>query len=364
MLAELCAGATLLALIAYGVLGGADFGGGVWDVFARGPRKKEQREAIARAMGPVWEANHVWLIFVIVLLFTVFPRVFYAVSVGLFVPFHLVLVGITLRGAAFAFRSHEAHATHDAGERTAAWGVVFGIASIITPVLLGMCFGAVTTGGLRIDGERVWFESGSTPWLTLFSLCMGCAALSLFAYLAAVFLCLETSGALQEDFRRRALAAGTVVVIGASLTIPLAYFQARHLWIGLISVRAAPVVLAGGVAALTSGWALWRRRYRLSRLATVLQVALLLVGWAAAQYPYIIYPDLSLATAQPDPVTMRFVLWTLPFGAALLGPSLWFLFKVFKGAPPAQRLRRAQAEVPEGDGGEHQQRDDRDQQKG
>jgi cytochrome bd ubiquinol oxidase subunit II len=331
-LAELCAGVTLLALIAYGVLGGADFGGGVWDAFARGPRKKEQREAIAHAMGPVWEANHVWLIFVIVLLFTIFPRVFYAVSIGLYVPFHLVLVGITLRGAAFAFRSHEAHATGSESGATSAWGVVFGIASIITPMLLGMCFGAVTTGGLRIDGERVWFES-SAPWLSLFSLCMGSAALSLFAYLAAVFLCLETSGALQEDFRRRALWAGTVVVIGAALTIPLTYFQARHLWNGLSSMRAAPVVLAGGVAALTSGWALWRRRYRLARLATVLQVALLLVGWAAAQYPYIVYPDLSLESARPDPVTMRFVLWTLPFGAMLLGPSLWFLFKVFKGAP-------------------------------
>jgi cytochrome d ubiquinol oxidase subunit II len=331
-LAELCAGATLLALIAYGVLGGADFGGGVWDAFARGPRKKQQRDAIAHAMGPVWEANHVWLIFVIVLLFTVFPRVFYAVSLGLFVPFHLVLVGITLRGAAFAFRSHEAHATHSEEGRGAAWGVVFGVASIITPVLLGMCFGAVTTGGLRIEGERVWFE-GTRPWLSLFSICMGCAALSLFAYQAAVFLCLETAGALQEDFRTRALWAGTVVVIGAALTIPLTYFQARNLWNGLTSLRAAPIVLAGGASALTSGWALWRRRYRLARLATVMQVALLLVGWAAAQHPYIIYPDLTLETARPDPTTMRFVLWTLPFGAALLGPSLWFLIRVFKGAP-------------------------------
>ncbi len=327
-LAEVCAGVALLGLILYGVLGGADFGGGVWDFFARGPRKQAQRDAIAHAMGPVWEANHVWLIFVIVILFSVFPPVYYAVSVGLYVPFHLVIVGITLRGAAFAFR---AHLSYVGDRRPGIWGVIFGASSVITPVLLGMCFGAVSTGALRVDGDRVWNEGSSAAWLSPFAIAMGGGALSLFAYLAAVFLCTETQGELREDFRRRALAAGTVVVAGAALTVPLMYFAARHLWDRFLTVRCLPIALLGVVSALVSGGALLYRRYVLARASAIAQVVFLLVGWALAQYPYLVYPDLTLESARPDPTTMKFILQTLPVGGALLVPSLWLLFRVFKG---------------------------------
>src|SRR3982751_6365883 len=122
-----------VGLTLYVILAGADFGGGVWDLLAFGPRKEAQREAIAKAMGPVWEANHVWLIFVIVLLFTAFPRAFQALSVGLFRPFHFVLLGITLRGAAFVFRAPQSASIRTA-EKSSAWGVVFGISSVVTPV--------------------------------------------------------------------------------------------------------------------------------------------------------------------------------------------------------------------------------------
>src|SRR5438105_4483404 len=141
------AGVALAGVIAYAVLGGADFGGGIWDLCAAGPRRAEQRRAIAHAMGPVWEANHVWLIFVIVVLFTAFPSAYAALSVALFVPLHLVLVGITLRGAAFVFRGPQV-----GGPGGGAWGAVFGTASVITPALLGACVGAVSAGGLRVRG--------------------------------------------------------------------------------------------------------------------------------------------------------------------------------------------------------------------
>src|SRR3954451_11935184 len=164
---ELVAGVMLVALIAYGVLAGADFGGGVWDLFAAGPRKTEQRTAIARALAPVWEANHVWLIFVVVLLFTGFPGAFYALNVALFVPFHLVLVGITLRGAAFVFR---AYGPQRPG-LTRRWGAVFGAVSVITPPLLGMSVGAVSTGNIRMAGDGIRIV-GTTPWLAPLSLAM------------------------------------------------------------------------------------------------------------------------------------------------------------------------------------------------
>ena len=323
MLADLAAALTLVALIAYAVLAGADFGGGIWDAFARGPRRDQQRDAIARAMGPVCEANHVWLIFVVVLLFTCFPTAYAALSEGLFIPFHLVLLGIILRGAAFVFRAYSPQSIRRPGRPgrgARRWGAVFGVASVITPVLLGMCLGAVSAGGLRV--------------MAALPLAMGGFALAVCAYLAAVYLANETEGELCEDFRRRALLAGTAVVAMSALMLPLLYLRAPHLWHGLLGVRAAPVLAMGVAAALLSGWSLWRRRPRLARAATIVQTACLLGGWGIAQHPYLIYPDVTIHGAAAREATLRFVLWSTPFGMALLLPSLWWLFRVFKGPSP------------------------------
>lgn len=323
--AEAMAALVVLGLCAYGVLAGADFGGGILDALARGPRRDAQRDAIARAMGPVWEANHVWLIFVIVLLFTGFPRAFYALVEGLFVPFHLALVGITLRGGAFVFRAY--------GPREASsirrWGRVFGVASVVTPVLLGMCLGAVSSGRMRVrpDGE---LTHGADAWHSPLALVTGLFALSLCAYLAAVFLTVETDGELREDFRRHALEIGTVVVALSAALIPWVFVAAPHLGTGLLSARALPVLAVGAVAALASGYGLYRGRYRLARAATVAQVTCLLAGWALAQFPYLIYPDVTLAGSAAPAATLAATLWTIPPGLALLLPSLWWLFWVFK----------------------------------
>lgn len=326
------AGLGVLGVVAYAVLGGADFGGGVWDAFAHGPRKAQQREAIAHAMGPVWEANHVWLIFVIVLVFTAFPLAYAALGVALFIPFHLVLLGIILRGAAFVFRAYSPESARSTGPARGGrrWGAVFGMASVITPPLLGMCLGAISSGSLRVaDGHVV--PGGAPAWLTPISIGIGALALSICAYLAAVYLANETDGALREDFRREALLAGTFVVALSVIVLPLLRSGAPHLWHGLLAGRAAPVVGVGIIAALTSGWTLLRRRYRLARIAAVAQVVCLLVGWALAQYPYLIYPDLTLRAAAAPTPTLLFVLYSLPIGMALLLPSLWLLFRVFKG---------------------------------
>jgi cytochrome d ubiquinol oxidase subunit II len=315
----------MAALVAYGVLAGADFGGGVWDLFATGPRREAQRDAIARAIAPVWEANHVWLILVIVVLFTAFPIAYSALSIGLFVPFHLVLVGITLRGAAFVFRAY--------GPRTAEtrirWGAVFGAASTITPVLLGMTLGAVSSGGVRLDAAESVRTLG-TPWLTPLSVVLGAFAITICAYLAAVFLTLETEGELREDFRRRALASGTVLVALSVTAIPLLAREAPHLWNGLLAPRALPVVVLGVVAAIASGLALRARSFRVARVASIGQTGFLIAGWCLAEFPYLVFPDLTIARAAAPSETLRFVIYTVPFGAALLAPSLWFLFRVFK----------------------------------
>lgn len=311
----LVAGLALFAVIAYGLLAGADFGGGVWDMFASGPRKREQREAIAHAMGPVWEANHVWLIFLLVILFSSFPPAFAALSIGLFLPFHVVLVGITLRGAAFVFRAAEERGT--TGRRL--WGSTFGAASIITPVVLGACLGAV---------------SSSMRVLAPLSIAMGFLALAICAYLAAVYLTNETEGALRDDFRTRALFAGTAVIVLSAIAIPLTHREAPHLWRGLIAARSAPVIAFGVVSALVSGWAIRGRRFRIARIAAAAQVVFLLLGWGIAQYPYLLYPDYTLAASAGPKATLDFVLFTLPIAVILVFPSIVFLFRVFKSAKP------------------------------
>ena len=332
----LVAGLAVVALVAYAVLGGADFGGGIWDLFATGPRKHAQRDAIARAMGPVWEANHVWLIFVIVIIFSAFPIAYGALSVALFAPLHLVLLGIILRGASFVFRAYSpqsGRALPDAqpdAQPGRSWGAVFGAASVITPVLLGMCLGAVSAGTLRIRAGDVAI-TGTPPWLTPVAWAIGALALALCAYLAAVFLANETAGALREDFRRRALLSGTAVVALSALALPLVRSQAPHLWQGLVGGRGTAVFVVGVIAALASGWFLRVRRHRLARISAVIQIAALVAGWALAQYPYLIYPDLTLADAAAPHAVLRFVLWSTPVGMALLLPSLWYLFRVFKG---------------------------------
>lgn len=319
------------ATLAYALLGGADFGGGVWDLFSFGPRKAAQRAAIAHAMGPVWEANHVWLIFLIVILFTAFPPVYSTLSTALFIPFHLVLLGIVLRGAAFVFRAygHRAGTSITATERT--WGVVFGISSTITPFLLGACMGAVASGSIRVIDGRV--ATSGIAWLMPLSLLTGTMALALCAYLAAVYLTIETRGELQGDFGGRAILAGTVTVALSILALPLLRAEAPHMWRGLLSERALPILIAGAAAALLAGWSLWRGRFKLARAAAIIQIAMLLGGWIAAQYPYIVFPDLALENAAAPPASLRFFLIALPIGFALLGPSLYLLFKVFKAEP-------------------------------
>ncbi|HEX5818753.1 MAG TPA: cytochrome d ubiquinol oxidase subunit II, partial [Gemmatimonadales bacterium] len=143
-LALVLAGAVMVALTAYVLMGGADFGGGVWDLFASGRRKQQQRALIAEAIGPIWEANHVWLILVVVLLFVCFPAVFARISVALHIPLTLMLIGIVLRGSAFTFRTYDSQ-RDDVQQR---WGAIFAIASLITPLILGVSAGAVATGNL------------------------------------------------------------------------------------------------------------------------------------------------------------------------------------------------------------------------
>src|SRR5213594_1886230 len=162
----------LSSLIVYALMGGADFGGGIWNLLAFGSRAKRQREAIADAIAPIWEANHVWLILVIVLLFTGFPRGFATLMTALNIPMTVMLLGIVLRGSAFVFRKYDVKSDR--------WSTVFGIASFLTPFFQGIILGALTTGQIRVEQGHV-LTGLMAGWLTPFALACGVFALGLFA---------------------------------------------------------------------------------------------------------------------------------------------------------------------------------------
>ncbi len=337
-LADLLAGILALSLNAYVLLGGADFGGGVWDLLASGPRRERQREVIGHAIGPIWEANHVWLILAIVLTFTCFPPVFARLGTVLHIPLTLMLVGIVLRGSAFTFRTYDTE--HDSAQRR--WGRIFASASAITPVLLGVSIGAVAAGRVGRTSEGDFVGRFVDPWLTPFAFGVGLLALAIFAFLAAVFLTLESRDPdLCEDFRRRALGAGIAVFVAAWLVVLLARESAPLLHRGLLrSPWALPLHLATGATALGVFAALWFRSYRLARVGAGLQVSLIFWGWPLAQYPYLLPPDLTIERAAAPAVTLRLVAALLAVGAFILVPSLIYLFRLFKAAPadPADRL--------------------------
>src|SRR6185312_6060451 len=253
----------LVSLNAYVLLAGADFGGGVWDLLASGPRRAEQRALIAEAIGPIWEANHVWLILVVVLLFTCFPAVFSGLAIALHIPLTLMLVGIVLRGSAFAFRSYGS--SDDAPQRR--WGRVFAIASVLTPLVLGICIGAIASGRVGDMLDRLPQRGATesfvslyvTPWLSPFTVAVGALALALFAFLAATYLTVEAENAeLREDFRRRALWAAAAVFVTAFLALILAWSHAPRMSAGLIASQwALPLHILTGIVAIVAIVALW-----------------------------------------------------------------------------------------------------------
>lgn len=315
-----------VGLVAYVLTGGADLGGGIWDLLASGPRREQQRSALAGALAPIWEANHVWLIFVIVVLFTVFPRAFSAISIALHIPLTLALVGIVLRGSAFVFRAYGL-----GGERErSTWGRTFAWASAATPLFLGMSLAALGTG--EITWEQGVVRSGFLAgWTTPFALVVGIFGALLFALLAAVYMTLETRGELQEDFRRRALICEGLAALLAALAawraaVDAPLFFAR--WSGAAWAWALQAVTAA--CAGTAIVALLRRRFHLARVAVAAQVTLVLVGWGVAMAGHVILPGLTLQDAGARPEVLRAFFPALAAGAVLLAPSLVYLFRVFK----------------------------------
>lgn len=335
--ADLLALTALGCLVLYALLGGADFGGGVWDWLATGPRARAQRALIERALAPVWEANHVWLIIVVTVLFTGFPTAFAVICTALHVPLMLVLVGIVLRGSTFVFRQYGAP-----DDATALrLGRVFAVTSTVTPVFLGVCLGAITAEGIRVE-EGVMVTGYFAPWVGVFPLTVGLLALCAFAFVAATYLAVEAEAEpdLRDDFRRRALLSGAATACCAVVAAALSRAAAPRFFAALTSSGwSSPVVLGAGATFAGAIFTLVRRRLHAARALVAVTVALVVLGWGLAHRPYLVAPDVTIAGAAAPPNIVRLVLWLLLAGVLIIFPSLYLLLRVFKPLEPASEPR-------------------------
>jgi cytochrome bd ubiquinol oxidase subunit II len=321
--------ALLISLTIYVLSGGADYGRGVWDLLASGPRAEQQRRLIEDSIGPVWEADHVWLILVVVILFTAFPPAFATIMTALHIPLTLMLIGIVLRGSAFSFRSYGV--VRSTAQRR--WGRVFAIASLMTPMMFGIAIGAIASS--RVPEQPRQLSDFVLSWLKPFPFSVGVFALFLFAYLAATYLINRASDReLREDFRRRAIGAALAADLMAGVVLLLSIDGAPRIWSGLTQRPWTwPLIWTVTALALGALYSLWTRRFMAARTCAQGQVALILWGWAFAQFPNLVEPNITIYNAAAPPITLHLLAGALAAGALVLFPSFRYLLIVFGSHP-------------------------------
>ncbi|WP_028848816.1 MULTISPECIES: cytochrome d ubiquinol oxidase subunit II [Thermocrispum] len=317
----------LVGLTAYAVLGGADFGAGLWDL----SRQRRQRELVVRSMAPVWEANHVWLIFVAIALFSGFPEAFAALSRSLTGPLSIALLGIVLRGAAFAFRQYGAPYGGRPVRGTGLWARIFAVSSLVTPFAFGAAAGGITTGRVRADGSAGFLA----PFLAPLPLVSGLLAVAACGFLAAVYLTADADREGDEELvnrlRVRALVTGVIAGGLALAALPLlpAWF-ARQL-----SLPAMAISVVCGALALEL---VRRGHYQLARVAAAGAPAALLGGWALAMQPWVLPGEVPLRVASEG--TASLILGILICGLMIVLPSYWYMIRVLR-APRTTAEARA-----------------------
>ena len=324
-LADVCVGFIGLGIAAYAVLGSADFGAGFWDLTAGGARRGGRlRGMVQRSMSPVWEANHVWLIFVLVIMWTAFPVAFGSIFSTLSLPLFVAAIGIIFRGTAFALRGQAATINE-----ARVLGAVFALSSVLVPFFLGATIGGVASGRVPVGnaaGDLV------TSWLNPTSVMIGVVAVLTGAFLAAVYMAGDSQRAELPDlvraFRARALGAGVVAGVLALAGLFVLRSDARSLYDALTSGTCLALVIVSALAGLGTMALVWTERYGLARATAAAAVAAIVVGWVVAQKPYILPPDLTIDEAKASQATLSAVVIGVAAGLVILVPSLWFLYRL------------------------------------
>jgi cytochrome bd ubiquinol oxidase subunit II len=318
-----------VSFMLYAILGGADYGAGIIEIFAG--RKGEK--IISKAIAPVWEANHVWLILAIVIIFTAFPQVYSTISTSLHIPLMIVLIGIVLRGSTFTFRHYDV--ARDESHKY--YTLLFRISSFITPLFLGVTLGAMILGRINLDTSGNFYEKFMEPWLNGFCFTVGLFSASLFGYIAAVFMLGEVESL--GDRKRYVQLSKVFLLITIALGV-LVFVIAE--WYGH---RLFNEFFASGfsIAALSTVLLLIPVVFYLFhhpniiylRVVAGVQVSLIMLGWFAIQFPVLIYEKngnhLSFYNTTAPESTLLQLLIALFVGLVLVIPAFYFLFKVFKG---------------------------------
>ncbi len=324
-MAEVCLALVIAGLTAYAVLAGADFGAGFWDLTAGGAERGSRvRGMVQRSMGPVWEANHVWLIFVLVVLWTAFPVAFGSATSTLFVPLLLAAGGIIFRGTAFALRGQAATINE-----ARVIGALFALASVSVPFFLGSALGGIASGRVPVGNA-----SGEpfSSWLNATGITIGALAVLTGAYLAAVYMAADSERAglpdLVRAFRARALVSG--VAAGALAIGAILVFRedAPDLYDGLTSWPGIAFVVASALAGIVTLALVWAGRFAAARWSAAAAVAAVTVGWAFAQSPYVLPGELTLEQAAASDATLTALLISVAVGAIFLVPSLYLLYSL------------------------------------
>jgi len=325
MLPEICLGLVIAGLTAYAVLGGADFGAGFWDLTAGGAERGGRvRGMVQHSMSPVWEANHVWLIFVLVVMWTCFPVAFGSIFSTLYVPMLIAVVGIIFRGTAFALRGQAA----TIGEARFL-GALFASSSVLVPFCLGASLGAIGAGEVPVGNAT---GDPISSWLNPTGILVGALAVITGAYLSSVYLAGDSVRTglpdLARAFRTRALIAGVaagVLAIGGLLVLRE---DARPLFDGLTSGGGLALVIASAVAGGLTLALVWSERYEVARYTAAAAVACLTIGWAFAQSPYLLPEQLTLEEAAAGDATLTATLIGIAGGMLVLIPSLYLLYSL------------------------------------
>jgi cytochrome bd ubiquinol oxidase subunit II len=325
LLADLVLAVLIVALTAYAVLGGADFGAGFWDLTAGGAERGARlRGMVKLSMGPVWEANHVWLIVVLVVMWTCFPHAFGPLMETLYVPLFLAAVGIIFRGAAFALRGEAA----TIGEARVL-GAIFALSSVLVPFFLGCAIGAVASGQVPAAGDST---EPVSSWTGSTSILIGLLAVASGAYMAAVFLAADAARMempdLVEAFRRRALGAALVAGALAAGGLAVVNSDAPDLYDGLTSGFGLVMVILSGISGLVTIGIVWQGRFELARYTSAVAVGAILIGWAAAQRPDFLPGQLTFEDAAAGDATMLATLVALALALAVIIPSLAWLYRL------------------------------------
>ena len=305
----------------YAIFGGADFGAGFWDLTAGGTKRGERpREVIDHSIAPVWEANHVWLIFVFVLLWTCFPQAYASITLTLFVPLTLAALGIVLRGAGFAFRK-AVFRTRDRRN----FGAAFAVSSVLVPYCLGAVAGSIASGRVPAGGKAgdPW-----DSWVNPTSILVGILAVCLTAYLAAFFLVRDAARlsdeAMVDYFRLRATAAAVAAGLVSLGGIFVLADDAEYLFDGLAS-RALPLVLLSALCGV-AGFVLLTRTRRGARLAAVGAVASLVLAWGVAQWDYLLPTSLTVSAGAAPSGTIAAILVATGLALVLVVPAFVLLY--------------------------------------